>query len=102
MRFSNETHTSCQFSNKEKLRNIKDLIKKQQKYAYFFKNNANNDEIHICLENEEIVFNVTNDLFSELSLNDFFDVFKEVFESEDVLKICFDSKHDMYYLKIFG
>ena len=96
------TYNIINYSNKEKLQNIKELIKKQQKYAYFFKNNANNDEIHISLNNEEIVFNVTNDLFSELSLSDFFDVFKDIFEDKNIEKICFDSKKDMYYLKRFG
>ena len=86
------------YSNKSELQNIKDLIKKQGKFAYFF----NQNEIHFSLGNEEILFNTSNDLLGELESNVFFEFFKDVFESEEIEKICFDSKQDMYYLKQYG
>ena len=86
------------YSKKEELQNVKDLIEKTGKFAYFF----NKNEIHFSFGNEEILFNTSNDLLGELDANVFFDFFKDVFESNKIKKICFDSKQDMYYLKQYG
>lgn len=86
------------YSKKEELQNVKDLIEKTGKFAYFF----NKNEIHFAINGEEILFNTSNDLLGELEANYFFDFFRDVFESNDIEKICFDSKQDMYYLKQFG
>lgn len=86
------------YSKKEELQNVKELIKKNGKFAYFF----NKNEIHFAIDSEELLFNTSNDLLGELEANMFFDYFKDVFESDVVEKICFDSKQDMYYLKQFG
>ena len=86
------------YANIEDLKNLKNLIEKQGCFSYYF----NQNEIHFSLKNEELIFNVSNDLLGELDANIFFDLFKEIFESENILKICFDSKQDMYYLKQFG
>ena len=86
------------YSKKEELQNVKDLIEKTGKFAYFF----NKNEIHFAINSEEVLFNTSNDLLGELEANYFFDFFRDVFESNDIEKICFDSKQDMYYLKQFG
>lgn len=83
------------YSKKEELQSIKDLIKKQRVFAYYF----NKNEIHFSIGSEEILFNTSNDLLGELDANLFFDFFKDIFESNEIEKICFDSKQDMYYLK---
>ncbi len=93
-----KTYNILNYSKNEELQKVKVLIKKQSKFAYFFKNN----EIHFSLGEEEILFNTSNDLLGELDSNVFFDFFKDVFESEEIEKICFDSKQDMYYLKQFN
>ncbi len=85
------------YSNKEKLQNVKDLIKKQGYFAYFF----NKNEIHFALKEDEILFDTSFDLLGELEANMFFDYFKDIFEDQTIEKICFDSKQDMYYLKQF-
>ena len=83
----------------ENLQNIIENIKKYSKIAIYFENKC----IHFSFGNEEYVFNVSNDLFSmELNENVFFEKLKPYFEDEKILKICFDSKQDMYYLKQFG
>ena len=79
----------------EDLKNIKSLIEKQGYFSYYF----NQNEIHFSLDNEELIFNTSNDLLGELDANVFFDLFRDIFESELIMKICFDSKQDMYYLK---
>ena len=86
------------YSNKEKLQNIKELIRKHGKFAYYF----NNYEIHFAINEEELVFNLSYDLLGELDSNVFFNEFVELFESDEIEKICFDSKKDMYYLKQYG
>ncbi len=85
-------------STKEDLKNVKDLIVKNGKVAYYF----NGSEIHFSFGDREFVFNVANDLLSELESNMFFDELKDIFESEKIYKISFDSKQDAYYLKQYA
>jgi len=83
----------------ENLQNIVDLIEKEKKFAIF----NDNKNVHISVGNDEMVFAVSNDLFSlELNENSFFEKLKPIFEDETIEKICFDSKQDMYWLKQFG
>ena len=83
---------------KEKVQNVCELIKKHSKYAYYFDKN----DVHISIENKEYIINISDDLFGIVNSSAFFDIFKELFEDENVYKICFDSKQDMYYLKRYG
>lgn len=85
-------------STKEDLKNVKDLIVKNGKVAYYF----NGNEIHFSFGDREFVFSVANDLLSELESNMFFDELKDIFESESIYKISFDSKQDAYYLKQYA
>ncbi len=86
------------YDNKEKLQIVTDLIEKAGKFALYF----NNYDIHIAVSDKEIVLHSSNDLFGlNLTLDDFFDAFKPIFENEKIEKICFDSKKDMYFLKPF-
>ena len=82
-------------SKNEELQNIVKSIEKFKKFAYFF----NKNEIHIAVDAQEYVFNISNDLLSTFESNFFFEQLRSVFESDEILKTCFDSKQDMYYLK---
>lgn len=93
-----KTYNVINCSNKEKMQKVVNLVKKCGQFAYFF----NKNEIHIAVNDEEMIFNVSNDLLGELDSNYFFSEFKDIFESEQIEKICFDSKQDMYYLKQYG
>lgn len=85
-----------EYNHKEKLQIVTDLIEKVCKFAVFF----DNYDIHIAIDNKEIIFHIANDLFGlDLTLDDFFAKFKPIFENENIEKICYDSKKDMYYLK---
>ena len=68
------------------------MIRKHGKFAYYF----NNYEIHFAINEEELVFNLSYDLLGELDSNVFFNEFVELFESDEIEKICFDSKKDMF------
>ena len=80
----------------EKLQNVVENIKKRGVFAVFF----NNSQVQVAINDEQFVFDVATDLFSMAAgVCDFFENMKDVFESENIMKICFDSKQDMYYLK---
>ncbi|MBR2391197.1 MAG: hypothetical protein IKB06_01760 [Clostridia bacterium] len=80
----------------EKLQNVVENIKKHGVFAVFF----NNSQVQVAINDEQFVFDVATDLFSMAAgVCDFFEKMKDVFESENIMKICFDSKQDMYYLK---
>ena len=80
----------------EKLQNIIENIKKYGVFSVFF----NNNQVQVAINDEQFVFDVATDLFSMAAgVCDFFEKMKDVFESENILKVCFDSKQDMYYLK---
>jgi cell fate (sporulation/competence/biofilm development) regulator YmcA (YheA/YmcA/DUF963 family) len=85
-----------EINHKEKLQNIVKLIKKSGKFAVYF----DNYDIHIAYDDSEIILHTASDLFGlNLTLDDFFESFKTLFEDLSIEKICFDSKKDMYYLK---
>lgn len=88
-----------EYNHREKLQNVADLIEKTGKFVVFF----DNYDIHIAVEDKEIIFHISNDLFGlDLTLDDFFGTFGHLFENKNIEKICFDSKKDMYYLKQAG
>ena len=83
----------------EKMQNLAKIIKKERKFAYFFENYT----IHIGVNEIEYLLSFSNDLFAgEMKIEKFFEIFKPIFESTEIQKICFDSKQDMYYLKNYG
>lgn len=87
------------YDNKEKLQNISKEIEKTGCFAVYF----DNYDIHVAIDDKEIVFASSNDLFGlNLTIEDFFGEFARLFEDEKIEKICFDSKKDMYFLKKFG
>lgn len=86
------------YSKKEEVQNLVKNIKKHKKCAVFF----NNYQIHFALSNQEFVFEVEDNLLGELDAVWFFETTKTVFESNEILKVVFDSKQDMYFLKKFG
>ena len=81
------------------LNELDDVLKVAQikkKIAVYF----NQKEVHFSFGEKEFVF---NDLLgSGINENEFFAKLEQLFECEDVLKVCFDSKQDMYYLKQYG
>ncbi len=88
-----------EFSNKEKLQKVYDLIEKVGHFAIFF----DNFDIHVAVSDEEMLFHTSHDLFGlDLTIDDFMSAFKPLFENENILKICFDSKNVMYFLKNFS
>lgn len=87
------------YDNKENLQNIVDLIKKTGCFSLFF----DNYNIHLAVDNKEILFCCANDLFGlNLTIDDFFNAFSILFEDENIQKICYDSKQCMYYLKNYS
>ena len=87
------------YADNEKLQKTIELIKKHHEFSLFFDKN----EIHISLGETEIVFSTTADLITKaINVNEFFENTKEIFESNEIKKICFDAKQDMYYLKQFN
>jgi len=74
-------------------------IQKLKKFSFF----SHNDEYHISMGEMEYVFTVSYDLFGEsIDLLAFFEKFKPIFESNDIVKICFNSKKDMHLLKKYN
>ena len=96
---SSEEYPVVNCAKIEELQNIVKQAEKDKFISYFF----NQKEIHFSFGTEECVFNVSNDLLGS-GINDFefFEMLRPIFESEEILKICFDSKQDMYYLKQYG
>ena len=94
-----ETYNIENYADNEKLQKTIELIKKRHDFSLFFDKN----EIHISLGETEIVFSTTADLITKaINVNEFFENTKEIFESNEIKKICFDAKQDMYYLKQFN
>ena len=91
-----EINEICDLTELEK---IKNLAYEKKKFAFFF----DEDVYHLCFDKTEIKVKLSFNLFNE-GINDveFFEKFKSIFENEEILKISFDSKKDMYYLKRFG
>ncbi len=68
------------------------------KFAYFLRL----DGVSLAYNNTEHFVSLSHDLFCEgFNESEFFEIVKPLFENESVLKICFDSKQDMYFLKNF-
>ena len=91
--------TVIDIKNAKQLENVKNLIKSHEKFAFF----VDLEKIQICIGDDvyEAVF--SRDLFFDgLKDTECFDILKDLFEDKNVLKICFDSKQDMYFLKQFG
>lgn len=87
------------YDNKEKLQIISKEIEKAGYFAVYFENY----NIHIAIEDKELIFVSSNDLFGlNLTIDDFFEEFARLFKDEKIEKVCFDSKKDMYFLKKFG
>ena len=75
------------------------LVKKHGKIAVCF----NNKEIHLSIGAGEVLINVSDDLLGfAMSDIEVVEVLREIFEDESVIKILFDSKQTMYYLKKYG
>ncbi len=96
---SEDVYEVVNYSTIEDLQRVIKRIEQENLFAVYF----NQKEIHFSFGEEEIVFNVSNDLLGMgVNDNEFFGLLKDVFENESIEKICFDSKQDMYYLKQYG
>lgn len=93
--------TPCEFNVKQHseeadVKNLAEKMSKRKYFSIYFSENC----VHIsCGEDEEVV-NFSYDLLTKGVDEDvFFGCFKELIESEKILKICYDSKQVMYRLK---
>ena len=81
------------------MQNLVNIVKKCCKVAIFF----NNKEIHLSVGDCEILVNVSDDLLGfAMSDVEVVEILRQVFEDKQVIKILFNSKQDMYYLKKYG
>lgn len=91
-----KVHKILKISEFDKI--IKNIIE-EKKFAFYYLN----EEYHISLGEVEYTFVVTYDLFGEsIDLFAFFEKFKPIFESNDIVKICFNAKKDMHLLKNYN
>lgn len=81
------------------LNNICKEIGKNKKFSLFFDKNS----FHFSIGTGEIIINLSFDLLNDgLNENEIFNILKPFFEANEIEKICFDSKKDMYKLKEFN
>ena len=85
--------------NANLLKNIKNIANKSGFMSFFIETN----KTEISFGGDVFKIELYNDLLSN-GLNEFsfFEEMKEVFENENIVKISFDSKRDMYNLKKYG
>ncbi|MBQ8452072.1 MAG: DNA polymerase I [Clostridia bacterium] len=82
--------------NLSQFNKILNLIDKEKKFALALFS----DEFHLSVGTGEIIFKTSFNLLGDgINEFEFFNKFKQVFEDESVLKICFDAKQIMYKLK---
>ncbi|MBR3885798.1 MAG: DNA polymerase I [Clostridia bacterium] len=82
--------------NANLIKNIKNIANKSGFISFFIETN----KIEISFGGDVFSIPLYNDLLSNgLDEFSFFDEMRDVFESQDILKISFDSKRDMYNLK---
>ncbi len=85
-----------EIKNANLIKNIKNLAKKRELISFFIENNL----IEMCFGDDVFRINLYDDLLScGIDSFKFFEDMKEIFEDENILKISFDSKRDMYNLK---
>lgn len=85
--------------NANLIKNIKNLAKNREFISFFIENNG----IEICFGDDVFCINLYDNLLSDgIESFSFFDDMKVIFEDENILKISFDSKRDMYNLKKYG
>ncbi len=81
---------------------VKELVQKikaKNQVAIYF----SDGEIHVSLGEKEYVVKLLYDLINGgIEDQKFYACFKEIFEDESILKICYDAKKDMYHLKPYG
>lgn len=94
-----EKEVECeQIKNAIDLEKILKNIQNVGKFAYYLRL----DGVSLCYDKKEYFVSLSHDLFCEgFGETEFFEKMKPLFEDEKILKICFDSKRDMYYLKNF-
>lgn len=85
--------------NANLLKNIKNIANKSGFISFFIETN----KTEISFGGDVFKIELYNDLLSN-GLNEFsfFEEMKDVFENENIVKISFDSKRDMYNLKKYG
>lgn len=82
--------------NANLIKNIKNIAKNKGLISFFIDIN----QIEVCFGADIFKIELYNDLLSNgLDEFTFFEEMKEIFEDENILKISFDSKRDMYNLK---
>lgn len=85
--------------NANLIKNIKNIAKKSGFLSFFIETN----KIEISFGGDVFRVELYNDLLSNgLDEYSFFEEMREIFEDENIVKISFDSKRDMYNLKKYG
>lgn len=85
--------------NANLVKNIKNLAKNRGFISFFIDNN----NVELCFGDDVFSIELYDNLLSNgLEKFAFFEEMKEIFEDENILKISFDSKRDMYNLKKFN
>ncbi len=74
-------------------------IANSNEFSLFSEKNA----ILLGFEGKQYLIDLSYDLLSNgVNINEFIEQFKHILDSKDILKICYDSKQEMYYYKQFG
>lgn len=85
--------------NANLIKNFRNLAKKREFISFFIEN----DGMEVCFGDDVFHVNLYEDFFAGgVESYIFFEEMKNVFEDENILKISFDSKRDMYNLKKYG
>lgn len=85
--------------NANLLKNIQNLAKNRGFISFFIENNR----VELCFGDDIFSIELYDNLLSNgLEKFAFFEEMKNIFEDENILKISFDSKRDMYNLKKFN
>lgn len=88
-----------EIKNANLLKNIKNIANKRRIISFFIDVN----HIELCFGDDVFKIDLIKDLISGgVDEQIFFVELKEIFEDDNLLKITFDSKRDMYNLKKFG
>lgn len=83
----------------EELDSLVQEIEKSKVFSIYF----DKDKFNLSMGSKEYEINMVFDLLGSGIADDvFFSKFKILFEDENIQKVCFDSKKDMYTLKKFG
>ncbi|MBP3582375.1 MAG: DNA polymerase I [Clostridia bacterium] len=94
-----ETCEIVKINNNADAEKVLKNIANSSEFSLFSDKNA----ILIGFDGKQYLFDLSYDLLSSgVNINEFIEQFKHILRSNDILKICYDSKQEMYYYKQFG